>query len=137
MSIKLLIVDDSELIRASLINLFEHIEGVDSIDQAATLTHALVRVSLQSPDIVILDLHLPDGLGLDIIQSMKQLVPSLRVAVLTIHADHNYRRKCLERGSDWFFDKATEFDGLLEVVRQLASSNADQSASKSRERPFL
>jgi len=126
MSINLLIVDDSELIRASLIRFLERMEGIARIDQAVSLAHAMERVSQQSPDMVILDLQLPDGLGVGIIQPMKRLVPSLRIAVLTIHSQSGYRRICQELGSDWFFDKATEFDALLEVIRQQAASAAGQ-----------
>ncbi|PIW09234.1 MAG: hypothetical protein COW39_06055, partial [Comamonadaceae bacterium CG17_big_fil_post_rev_8_21_14_2_50_60_13] len=74
MSINLLIVDDSELIRASLIRFLERMEGIARIDQVVSLAHAMERVSQQSPDMVILDLQLPDGLGVGIIQPMKRLV---------------------------------------------------------------
>lgn len=123
MSLKLLIVDDSLPIRASLRCLLSRIQGIASICEAATLAQALKCAHQVVPDLVILDLHLPDGLGLQIIGSLKQLSPVLQIAVLTIHADEGYRQRCLALGANWFFDKATEFETLLEVVHLQAALN--------------
>lgn len=117
MSFNLLIVDDSALVRASLISLLERIAGVDAIDQAASLALALVCIQRQLPALAILDLRLPDGLGFDLIHVLKRREPRVLVAMLTFHSDDRYREKCLAMGADWFFDKATQCDDLFEVVR--------------------
>lgn len=121
MPFKLLIVDDSQPIRASLRGLLSRIQGVASIREAATLDQAMRCARQVVPDLVLLDLHLPDGLGLQIIGGLKQLSPDLQIAVLTIHADDSYRQQCLALGANWFFDKATEFETLLDVVRRQAA----------------
>ncbi len=123
MPLNLLIVDDSDLIRASLRALLSSVAGIATICEATTLAEALDSAQRDPPTLVILDLNLPDGLGTDIIQQLKQRSPTMWLAVLTIHADPSYRRRCLALGADWFFDKATETDLLLEVVRQLATQN--------------
>ena len=123
MSINLLIVDDSDLIRASLRRLLGSVAGILTISEATTLGEALESVRRNPPTLVILDLNLPDGLGMDIIAQLKQISPTVWLAVLTIHADPIYRQRCLALGADWFFDKASETDALLEVVRQLAAQN--------------
>ena len=123
MPITLLIVDDSDLIRSSLRSLLGSVAGIASIREASTLAEALDSVWCDSPTLVILDLHLPDGLGMSIIQKLKQASPTLWLAVLTIHADPISRQRCLALGADWFFDKATEIDDLLDAVTQLADLN--------------
>lgn len=123
MPITLLIVDDSDLIRASLRSLLGSVTGIASIREATTLDEALTSVWRDPPMLVILDLSLPDGLGINIIERLKQLSPTLWLAVLTIHADSFYRQHCLALGADWFFDKATETDQLLDVIRQLIVQN--------------
>ena len=123
MPIKLLIVDDSDLIRASLRALLGSVADIGAISEAGTLGEAQDSVWRDSPTLVILDLNLPDGLGMDIIERLKQRSPALLLAVLTIHAEPGYRQHCLRLGADWFFDKATETDALLEVVRQLVAQN--------------
>ena len=115
--IKLLIVDDSEPIRASLRALLSRIQGIASIEETSTLAGALQSVRRNAPHLVILDLHMPDGLGTQVIGTLKQLAPAMLIAVLTFHAEDSYRQKCLSLGVDWFFDKSTEFEKLLNVVR--------------------
>jgi DNA-binding NarL/FixJ family response regulator len=119
----LLLVEDSELIRTSLRSLLGSVEGIASIREAATLGEALDSAQCDPPTLVIMDLHLPDGLGLHIIHQLKQFAPLMWIAVLTIHAAPVYRQRCLDLGVDWFFDKATEVEDLLEVVRQHAALN--------------
>jgi DNA-binding NarL/FixJ family response regulator len=117
MPIKLLVVDDSQPIRDSLRGLLGRILSGAHIQEAVTLAQALHCARLDPPQLVILDLHLPDGLATEIIAPLRQLSPGLCIAVLTIHADAAYRHKCLSLGANWFFDKATEFENLLDVVR--------------------
>jgi DNA-binding NarL/FixJ family response regulator len=123
MPLKLLVVDDSRPIRDSLRGLLARIAGIASVAEAGTLAQALQSTRLDPPTLVILDLHLPDGLATKIIGALKQISPKLRIAVLTIHADNGYRTQCLALGADWFFDKATEFENLLDVVRQQVALN--------------
>jgi two-component system response regulator DevR len=121
MTIHVLIVDDSELIRTSLRALLGSVAGVASIREAGTLSEALASVRANPPALVILDMNLPDGLGMDIIQPLKQFSPSVLIGVFTIDANPIHCQTCLALGADWFFDKATQVDALLGVVRQLAA----------------
>lgn len=132
MSFNLLIVDDSALVRTSLISLLERISGVDAIDQAASLAQAALRIQCQAPAMVVLDLRLPDGLGCDLIPALKQYEPKIHIAMLTFHADDRYREKCLALGADWFFDKATQCDDLFEVVRVQAQLHTSTTIDKQR-----
>lgn len=135
MAFKILIVDDSAQVRASLIGLLERIAGVDAIDQAASLAQAVLRIQLQPPALVVLDLRLPDGLGCDLIPILKRHEPRIRIAILTFHADDSYRKKCLALGSHWFFDKATQCDDLFEVIQQEAKLNASIGGDRQQDRP--
>ena len=121
MTIHLLIVDDSELIRTSLRALLGSVAGIAAIREACTLSDTLASVRADPPTLVILDMNLPDGLGMDIIKPLKQFSPAVLIAVFTIDANPICRQVCLARGADWFFEKATETDALLEVVRQVAA----------------
>jgi DNA-binding NarL/FixJ family response regulator len=121
MPTQLLIVDYSKLIRTRLRALLGRVEGVASIREAASLSEAMDSARQDPPTLVILDLALPDGLGTLIIKPLKQLSPTLRIAMLTLLVGPTYRERCLQLGADWFFDKAHEIDELLEVVRQHAA----------------
>lgn len=118
MTSHLLIVDDSEPIRNSLRALLGTIAGIACIREAATLGQALDSVRQDPPTFVILDMRLPDGLGMDIIEALKRLAPNALIAVHTIHAHYALRKRCLDLGADWFFDKASDTAALLKIVRQ-------------------
>ena len=121
MPMNLLIVEDSALISCLLRDLLTGLPGVGRIEQTGTLAQAMQSAHKTVPTLVILDLQLPDGNGMQIIDSLKLLSADLRIAVLTLHADNAYRHKCLSLGADWFFDKATDIDTLLGLVRQQAA----------------
>ena len=123
MTTRLLIVEDSALIRARLQDLLGSVAGIGSIVAVATCREALDNARRDSPTLVILDLNLPDGQGMDIIQPLKQFSPSLRIAILTVHTYDAVRLCCLAQGADWFFDKASQTDLLLDVVRQQVELN--------------
>jgi DNA-binding NarL/FixJ family response regulator len=120
---QLLIVDYSKLVRTSLRSLLSCVEGVATIREAASLSEALRSARQDLPTLVIMDLALPDGLSTRIIQPLKRLSPTLRIAMLTLLAGPIYHERCLQLGADWFFDKAFEIDDLLEVVRQHVALN--------------
>jgi DNA-binding NarL/FixJ family response regulator len=127
MPFQLLIVDDSELVRTSLRKHIAYATDVALIREVCTLGDALIDAKRHPPILVILDLQLPDGVGMNIIQPLKELAPASRIAILTSHGDPEIRACCLALGADWFFDKATEISSLMDVVRQLASSHATNS----------
>lgn len=120
MTMTLLIVEDSELIRTRLLRLLEGIH-IAAIHTAATLAQAQESVQRLLPTLLILDLHLPDGNAFQITPALKQLCPSMQIAILTNDAGAFNRRKCLQAGVDWFFDKSTEFENLREVVQRHAA----------------
>lgn len=120
MTLNLLIVDDSELIRHSLLELLRGIVGAASIRCVATLSQALDSVRSAWPTLVVLDLHFAAGNAIPRIGLIKQLAPGIRIAVLTNDAVEFTRIRCMQAGADWFFDKSTEFEKLMEIVRQQA-----------------
>ena len=86
MTTHLLIVDDSEQIRTSLHALLNTVEGISSIRQAATLGQALDSVRHDPPTLVILDMRLSDGMGMDFIEPIKRLAPAVLIAMLTVYS---------------------------------------------------
>lgn len=132
MAFKLLIVDDSMLIRNSLRRLLGRVQGISTIQEAATLAQALRMVLLDPPHLVILDLYLPDGMGTQIIAPLKQMSPSLLVAVMTIFSEESYRQQSMAFGSDWFFDKSTQVEDMLNLVDQLAKRAAGKHSNAAR-----
>lgn len=117
---KLLVVDDSELIRSRLVDWLQGIPGLEAIDTAGTLAQMLHCVEHGHPALVILDLHLSDGNTLQILPALRQMAPQMQIAMLTNDASEFNRGKCLNAGASWFFDKSTEFEKVLDLVQQQA-----------------
>ena len=116
---RLLIVDDSELIVDRLIASLEAIKGVEVLDRAGTVEEASEAVRTLRPDVVILDMQMPGGTGLDVLATMKRDQVSCVVIVLTNFAYPQYRKKCLASGANFFLDKSTEFDKVGDVLRSM------------------
>jgi DNA-binding NarL/FixJ family response regulator len=83
MAMKLLIVDDSELILGSLLHLLDGVAGIDSIATASTLAQARESAARIQPTLIVLDLSLPDGHGHSVIAPLKGLVGGVKIAVLS------------------------------------------------------
>jgi len=92
MSFNVLIVDGSDLVRASLRRLIALTANAATIREVGSLSEALADVQLYPPALVILDLNLPDGFGWNILESIKEVAPASRIAIFTIHADPEHRQ---------------------------------------------
>lgn len=139
MSLDVLIVDDSQAVRTSLRTALGCIPGVRSVREAATLLAALDGIRSDPPSLLILDLHLPDGRGDIALQTLKQLAPEMRIAVFSLHANSSQQQQCQVQGADWFFDKATQVDALLDrlilEVRRGAPTKLDVIAPNPEKTP--
>lgn len=120
---KLLVADDSELIRSRLVGMLQGIPGIGEIDTANTLAQTLHCVEQKHPSLLILDLHLPDGNAMQIIPTLRELAPEMEIVVLTSDDSPHNRKRCLQAGADWFFDKPTEFEKALLLVQLQAAGN--------------
>jgi DNA-binding NarL/FixJ family response regulator len=103
--VSVLLVEDSLPLRARLRELVERIDGLRVVDEVASVSEALSAVERQGPDVVLLDVSLPDGSGIDLLRAIRPLSPRPAVIVLTANTDPIYRKTCLEAGADYFFTK--------------------------------
>jgi DNA-binding NarL/FixJ family response regulator len=87
---------------------------------AAGEGEAVAEITRLRPEFVVLDIRLPQGSGLAVLQTVKGLDPPPTVAVLTNYPEPQYRARCAELGADHFFYKAAGLDSLLDVCRRLA-----------------
>jgi DNA-binding NarL/FixJ family response regulator len=123
--VKVLIIDDSPLIRERLLTLISGLEGIESINQAENGLEAIKSVRTFKPDVMVLDIHMPEGNGFLVLETVKKRESALIAIVFTNHPYPQYRKRALAAGADYFFDKSTGLEQMLEVFGQLA---ADYSA---------
>jgi DNA-binding NarL/FixJ family response regulator len=120
MSLTILIADDSALIRERLAAMLSEIDGVQLVGQATTAQEAIDLVTRFQPDVVILDIRMPGGNGIEALQAIKKITPS-KVIMLTAYPYPQYRAKCLRLGADYFLDKNDEFDQIARVLEEIMS----------------
>lgn len=133
---RVLIADDSEVFVQRLLRALGEIGGVEIVARARTGAEAMQAVRNLNPEIVILDIRMPQGSGIDVLESMKREKLSPITIVLTNFAYTQYRKKCLQLGARFFFDKSAEFAKVGEALRQLVhkASASTEEASDGTER---
>ena len=115
--IRILIADDSAVVRERLKHLLVDLGGVEVVGQAEDAGEARNLAKRLKPDVAILDLRMPNGSGADVLCDLKKLDPAPRVIMLTNYPHPENRKKCIDQGADYFFDKSTEFQKVLTVVK--------------------
>jgi DNA-binding NarL/FixJ family response regulator len=115
---KVLIADDSAIVRERLVGLLSELPEVEIVGEARTTEEAAQSIQQLRPDVVILDIQMPGGgSGIDVLRAVKERQSAPRVIMLTNHSLPQYRDKYLAAGADFFFDKSTEFEKVIEACR--------------------
>jgi two-component system, NarL family, invasion response regulator UvrY len=117
--VKILIVDDHPIVRAGLRRLLAA-EPVMAVREAVSGKEALSAFRAQRPDLVILDLNLPDIGGLEIIARLKIIDPQARILVLSMHDDHIHVTRSLQAGAAGYVSKTIPPEELLEAIKRVA-----------------
>ncbi len=116
---KVFIADDSEVLRERLTNMLNDIGGIEIVGEAGNGAEAVGVIMKLQPDVVILDIRMPEGNGIHALQAIKKARPDIVVVMFTNYPYPQYRRKCIVAGADYFFDKSTEFEKVTETLKQL------------------
>jgi CheY-like chemotaxis protein len=120
--VKAYIVDDSEVVIERLKTMLSELKEIEIIGQANNPFDAINGIRTLKPDVVTLDLQMPGGSGIGVLLSTKRDDPSPTVLILTNYPYPQYRKKCMEAGADFFFDKSTEFEKIPEVLKGLVQN---------------
>ena len=110
--ITVFIADDSRIVRERLVTMLDELAGVEIVGQAENVAEAISAIRIVKPDVVILDIRMPGGSGIDVLQEIKQDEVAPMIIILTNYPYPAYRQKCLQAGADFFLDKSTEFDQI-------------------------
>ncbi len=117
--VSVLIADDSDLIRDRLKELISEVDGTEVVGETTNGPETLEAMGRLEPDVVILDIRMPGGNGIDALKMIKGEDPSPVVIMLTSYAYRLFRKRCLEAGAEYFFDKAMEFERVADVLEHL------------------
>lgn len=118
------LVEDSEVVRERLRDMVLDISRDVIVLEAATPTEAIAGILAQAPELIVLDLKLDGGSGLDVLREVHVKLPASQVVVFSNQAGQPYVKKCMALGAAAFFDKAQDFELVRNKVRQIISATA-------------
>jgi DNA-binding NarL/FixJ family response regulator len=114
-----LIIDDSYLIIERLTDMLSELENIGDILHALNASEATEIIEARTPDIILLDINLPDTNGVELLRIIKEKYPGIIVIMLTNQANDYYRQLCLKLGADYFADKSKDFELLPGIITSI------------------
>ena len=111
-----MLVDDHAMLREGLRSKFEKSDNINVIAEAESITDMMNRLSFHTPDVLILDVKLPDGNSMGHIAEIKEKYPKLKIVILTMYDHSRYAEHALENKADAFVLKGEPFEELLNAI---------------------
>jgi DNA-binding NarL/FixJ family response regulator len=131
-TIRVGLVEDSSEICEELEHMIRDAAGFELVASCRNATTALRRMPLAEPDVVIMDVQLPDGCGTDCIAQLKRIMPRTQFMVLTVHDDADQIFKALQAGACGYLLKRTAPDALLNALREVRAGGAPMTGEVAR-----
>jgi DNA-binding NarL/FixJ family response regulator len=129
---RVLIADDDHLMRAGLAELLSDEPDIDLIGQASTGRDAVERARRLDPDVVLMDVRMPDLDGIEATRELTRVAPRARVLILTTFEQDDYVFGALRAGASGFLLKRTRPEDLIEAVHTVAAGESLLSPSVTR-----
>ncbi len=117
MTIRVAVVDDHPIVRDGIVANLQDASDIAVAGSAGSAAEALALVRRERPDLVLLDLELPDRSGLELIPELKAALPELRIVVFSAYGGEERVAAALSRGADSYVLKGTPSDELLATIR--------------------
>lgn len=130
--VKVAVVEDSAAVRANLVEMLNHSDDLTCVCACATTAEAVAEIPAFAPHVVLMDLHLPDGSGVDCTFRLKQMLPNTQVMILTVHEDSDLIFRALELGASGYLLKRTPPDALLAGIREIRTGGCPMSSEVAR-----
>ncbi|MDO5699920.1 MAG: response regulator transcription factor [Bowdeniella nasicola] len=115
-----MIVDDHEIVRRGIAEIVDRADGLMVVAEAGTVAEAIRRASLVQPEVILVDLQLPDGTGIDIIKALGEQLPDVKAIVLTSFDDDDALAQALHAGAKAYLLKTVRGVEIADVVRAVA-----------------
>jgi len=120
--LRVLIVDDHELVREGLVGAFAREDGTEVVGSVGTVTEAVTQYDETHPDVIVTDLQLQDGTGLDIIRRIRQHDERIGLVVVTMHSGDDQIFAAMEAGASAFVGKDAPSTEVVRAARHAAVS---------------
>ncbi|MEQ1847265.1 MAG: response regulator transcription factor [Nitrospira sp.] len=122
--IRVLLVDDHEVIRVGLRTVLGQTQGIAVVGEAGTMAEAVQQAQRVKPDVILMDVRLPDGSGIDACREILEALPGTRVIFLTSYADDDSVLAAVLAGAHGYVLKEIDSPALLEAIRSVAKGQS-------------
>ncbi len=122
--VRVLLVDDSELVRTGLRTLLSGEAGLSIIGEAGTVAGAVEACQRHQPDVILLDIRLPDGTGFDACRQILRRLPETRVLILTSVVDDTLIDEAIRAGTHGYLLKEINARGLVQAIFDVAAGKS-------------
>ena len=112
---KLLIVDDHQIVREGIANIAKR-EGIEVVGEAQNKEEAIALIAATTPDVVTVDLSLPDGSGLEIVRFARRNDQKIGIVVISILDDDSNLIACMNAGASGFVSKTANLEDILSAI---------------------
>jgi DNA-binding NarL/FixJ family response regulator len=119
-SIRLLVIDDHPVVRDGLATLLAADDSITIVASATTAAEAVGAAREGRPDVILLDLRLPDALGIEAMERLREAAPLARIVIFTAYAQHAGLKAAMAAGIDGCLLKDASGPDLLRAIRQVA-----------------
>lgn len=126
MTVRVLVVDDHPAFRRALTSALNMVEGFEVAGEAGGGVAACEGADRLEPDVVLMDLSMPDLSGIDAMKVIHETKPDLPVVILTAHADPGVEREAREAGASGFLAKGIGLDDLVVVLHEAAEPDPER-----------
>ncbi|MFI6425324.1 response regulator [Promicromonospora sp. NPDC050880] len=124
MDVRVFLVDDHEVVRRGVADLLEAEPGLTVVGEAGTAREALARVPALDPDVVVLDVRLPDGDGVTVCRELRARMPSLACLMLTSFSDDEALYDAILAGAAGYVLKQVRGTELVDAIRTVAAGGS-------------
>jgi DNA-binding NarL/FixJ family response regulator len=122
--LRVLLVDDHEVVRAGLRALLEAQDGIEVVGEVGTAADAVRQVGFNAPDVVVMDVRLPDGSGVEATRKIRDRWPDVAVLVLSSFADEEALMSSIEAGASGYLLKRVDTDAIVDAVRAVGAGES-------------
>ena len=121
---RVFVVDDQEIVRRGVIDLCEAEPDIEVVGEAGTAAQARARISATNPDVVLMDMRLPDGNGIDVCRDVRSENPEIRCIILTAYDDDEAINAAVLAGASGYVLKEVRGNRLIENIRTVAAGRS-------------
>lgn len=129
---RVMVIEDHETFRGGLLDAIRRLPDLECVGEAATCAETLERFAECDPDVVIVDLSLPDGHGVPLIARLKTIAPACKCVVLSAHDPETFGVWAMRAGGDAYLDKATPTAVICETVLDVWRNGASFAGDHAR-----